>query len=209
MCSSLAGFHAFTGCDYAPSFVGRGKKRQFTLLLNNENAQEAFGMLGDTEIVSETCVNGLEKFECQMYGNKSATSINNVLLDKFLTVYKPKKNAKKMLSSIKGVDGSSFPPCFEILIQQIQRANYICSLWRHASTPDFGNFSPHRSGWIMQDDFNGIKWFHGDQYPSDLEILIEDDGDATEDGEYDYISSDDSDSDVDENGDDFNGCFIY
>ena len=60
----------------------------------------------------------------------------------------------------------------------------------------------------MQDDFYGIKWFHGDQYPSDLEILIEDDGDATEDGEDDYISSDDSDSDVDENEDVFNGCFI-
>ena len=205
LCQSLPGFHAFTGCDYTPSFVCKGKLRPFNLLLKNECAQEALAKLGESEIIDEGCIKGVEKFACCMYGNKAVNSIDDVLVENFLCVYKPKENARRMMGCVKGIDGSSFPPCFRILIQQIFCANYICSIWKNASTPSFDKFSPLQSGWILEDDSYAIKWFDGDKYPSDFEIIAVNNEESDEDDEV--ISNDDSDSDGDD--DDDNGCFIY
>ena len=188
-----------------PSFVSKGKVRPFNLLLKNECAQEALAKLGESEIIDEGCIKGVEKFACCMYGNKAVNSIDDVLVEKFLCVYKPKENARRMMGCVKGIDGSSFPPCFRILIQQIFRANYICSIWKNASTPSFDEFSPLQLGWILEDDSYAIKWFDGDQYPSDFEIMAVNKEESNEEDKV--ISNDDSDSDGDD--DDDNGCFIY
>lgn len=46
LCKSLPGFHAFTGCDYTPSFAYKGKVKPFAILQKNIDAQNAFGKLG-------------------------------------------------------------------------------------------------------------------------------------------------------------------
>ena len=60
------------------------------------------------------------------------------------------------------------------------------------------------SGWTLEGKF-AIKWFKGEQYPADFEIMaVEDEGD--DDGDNEYILDNDSDSGGD---DDDYGCFIY
>ena len=70
LCMSLPGFHAFTGCDYTPSFAYKGKIRPLSILERNVDAQIAFGKLGSAEMLSEATINSIEQFVCEMYGLK-------------------------------------------------------------------------------------------------------------------------------------------
>ena len=46
MCSSLIGYHAFTGCDSVSAFCGKGKVKPQKLLMNQLDYHETFGSLG-------------------------------------------------------------------------------------------------------------------------------------------------------------------
>jgi hypothetical protein len=70
LCKSLSFFHAFTGCDFTPSFACKGKMRPLSILEKNGVAQTAIGKLGSMEILAEATINSIDKFVCEMYGKK-------------------------------------------------------------------------------------------------------------------------------------------
>ena len=137
---AIPGFIAFTGCDQLPAFSRRGKKGPFAVLEKNEEYQIAFGSLGFSETISENTLASLEKFTCEMYPKRGkkvpAPTVNEARLFAFLKVFKPTK--KDPLAGIKGIDGSNLPPCHSVLLQQIKRTNYICSIWNNATQLEQG-----------------------------------------------------------------------
>lgn len=92
MCSSLPGFHAFTGCDYNPAFFRKGKKQPFLLLEKSEKFRSAFAMLGDAE-VSQSLVSlfelfpVIEEFVCRMFKEKAISSVNETRMVMFNKAY--------------------------------------------------------------------------------------------------------------------------
>ena len=91
MCKTIPVFHAFTGCDYSPSFAFKGKIRPFTFLAKNHKAQSAFAKLGWMGMLPDSVIDEIENFLCQMYGAKGIKSVDECRLVSFMKVYKPKK----------------------------------------------------------------------------------------------------------------------
>ena len=98
---ALPVFYAFTGCDFSPSFVGKGKTRPLNILLKYADCQIVFARLG-TEKPDENMFKGIESFACKLYGNKTSNSINDLLIQNFLKAFKLKKNAD-MLAECQGI----------------------------------------------------------------------------------------------------------
>ena len=90
LCKSLPGFHAFTGCDYSPAFVAKGKIRPFKILQKDSTYQAAFAQLGSRNL-TPTLVSNIESFACKIYGNFKTDKIDEVLLHQFLHAFDVKK----------------------------------------------------------------------------------------------------------------------
>ncbi|GFQ67160.1 uncharacterized protein TNCT_661961, partial [Trichonephila clavata] len=63
-------------------------------------------------------------------------------------------------------DTSNLPPCKSELLQQFQRANYICTIWNNAHLKTPTTYQPANNGWILENNKYHFKWFEGDQLPS-------------------------------------------
>ena len=138
-----------------------------------------------------------------MYGHKTISSVNNVRLQTFLQKYKPKKESQK-ITCVKKMDGSSMAPCFRVLSKKILHASLIARRWRSSIIPFQPALSPLDCGWTLQDGKYTIDWFHGEQAPTSLDIVMQEDEDDAEEenqdsAEADYISEDES---SDDEGDD-------
>ena len=191
---ALPAFHAFTGCDFSPSFVGKGKTRPLNNLLKYADCQIAFARLG-TEKPDENMIKGIESFAYKLYGNKTSNSINDVLIQNFLKAVKSKKNAD-MLAAVKGCDGSSLPPCYRILYNHILRTEYIATMWKNNK-----DLPPHSNhGWLLKDNTYVVNWSDGDQYPSDVEIngSNEEQNDEENEKDLEQYESGEDESAVDE-----------
>ena len=135
-----------------------------------------------------------------MYGDKSGSSINDVLTHNFFKSFKSKRNAD-MLSAVKGCDGSSLPPCNRILFNHILRTEYIASMWKNNKDLP----CPSSYGWTLIENMYHINWFDGDQYPPDVNPdVCMSDYDENDDELEKYVSdedesSDDEDEDISEN----------
>jgi hypothetical protein len=187
---SLPAFHAFTGCDFSPSFVGKGKARPLNLLMKYPDCQRAFSLLGSAER-DDDVMKGIELFACKMYGDKSSISINDVLTQNFFKSFKSKRNAD-MLSAVKGCDGSSLPPCYRILFNHILRTEYIASMWKNNKDLP----CPSSYGWTLIENMYHINWFDGDQYPPDVNPdVCTSNYDENEDELEKYVSDEDESSD--------------
>lgn len=67
VCDALPGFHVLMGCDYNPSFFGKGKPRPFNILRACEEYQQDFSSLGDVDISeSSPAVAMIEKYVCDI-----------------------------------------------------------------------------------------------------------------------------------------------
>ncbi len=77
MCKALPEFHAFTGCDYSPSFAFKRKVRPLTLLEKNPSVQNAFVKLGSVEMLPNSIIDEIEKFVCQIYGVRGLKVLTN------------------------------------------------------------------------------------------------------------------------------------
>ena len=62
------------------------------------------------------------------------------------------KNDKDPLQKIKGINPSSMPPCHQVLMNKIKRANYVAALWKRATKQTPSTFSPNGNGWELKDD---------------------------------------------------------
>lgn len=88
MCSALAGFHAFIGCDFNPAIFRKVKKRPFTILQKEFEFRNAFSAVGDPKILVDshkfkTVTETIEKFVCSMHSLKSVHSVNEARIATF------------------------------------------------------------------------------------------------------------------------------
>ena len=113
----------------------------------------------------------------------------------FQSKCKPKAS-KRPLDSIKSVEPSLFPPCKNVLIQQIKRAWYVAKMYKHATDEDpTYNVTPLDYGWKLAEERMEIRWYEGDQVPSLIEDLEEDDEADAEESEVEEDNESDEGSD--------------
>ena len=66
----LLAFYCFTGCDSTRSFAGKSKLKPLSFLSSDEDCIYGFSQVGRSRTVTEEIVRILEKFVCEMYGEK-------------------------------------------------------------------------------------------------------------------------------------------
>ena len=100
-----------------------------------------------------------------------------------------------------------FPPCQNVLLLQIKRAWFIAKIYKSAyeQYPAL-DLSPIDYGWKLSDGYLEIRWFDGEQVPSEIECL-----DPTEEKEECEEESDidtDGDSSESEDEEDNTAAFL-
>ena len=108
LCEALPGLHAFTGCDYCPSFKGKGKERQLHIVENSPRFRRVFGDLGFSTMTEDTYL-VLEEFVCVLYGQKKVRDVNTACFSIFNAKYQS-KDSNTPLKNIKGLEPSMLPP---------------------------------------------------------------------------------------------------
>jgi hypothetical protein len=133
--------HSCIGCDYTSSFYGKDKTKALKL---NEQFLSAFSDLGISEVVcEETVVSKLNVFTCRLFGDQTATTVNDARYNLFT----------------KGNFGEDcLPPNKDALLLHISRANYVSYIWRRCISPniDAPNFCNH--GWQVDDGEVRVRW---------------------------------------------------
>ena len=84
---SLAGFHAFTGCDFKPAFFRKRKQRPLQLLRKCDQFQEAFEEINLLTCNVDDVFLIVEKFICNLYSLKNLDSVNSARFELFLKTY--------------------------------------------------------------------------------------------------------------------------
>ena len=87
-----------------------------------------------------------------------------------------------------------------MVAKKILRTSLIARRWRSSIIPFQPALSPLDYGWTLQDGKYTIDWFHGEQAPTSLDIVMQEhEDDVEEENQADYISEDES---SDDEGDD-------
>lgn len=168
ICCALPAFHAFTGCDYNPSFFKKGKNRPFSILLNSPRFQSIFINLSTASEESYIeVVQAIQEFTCYMYGLQTVCSVNKARAIIFSKTYNSDTN-EIFRKNIKSFDASSLPPCYSELEQHIKRTLYIAEIWRNAHKNTPTNLNPLNYRWIQSDDTYKLQWFDGPQLPKTI-----------------------------------------
>ena len=94
--------------------------------------QDVPGRLGKWNEFSDTDIQVIESFVCDMYGKKSFSAVNDARLEMLLSKYKPKGRNDSLLANLKKTDASSLPPFSKVLLQKIKRSSYITSIWQNS-----------------------------------------------------------------------------
>lgn len=179
LCRSLPGFHAFTGCDYNPAFFKRGKQRPFNILKKSEEYQRAFLQFGEVQLFTDDdkklkVFNVMQKFICDIYNVSGILDVDAARLQLFINTYSVSDVSEEFnRRSVRNFDSCNLPPCKSELLQQFYRANYIASIWNNAHTQNFPGFSPENNGWTLNENQYQFYWFDGDQLPSLVCELLE------------------------------------
>eukprot|EP00794_Sanderia_malayensis_P008687 gene8687-biopygen6960 len=156
---ALIGIHAFSGNDYVSSFFRKGKVALWKAMLKRPEFIRLFADLGSCP-VSESTIQGLEKFVCTFYGNQKISSVNEL---RYSIVWQKFEREKKI------VDLSLSPPCQANLKLHIMRANYVASIFRNANRLILDLEDPSSNGW---DERSRVVW-SGICYPDDVcELLV-------------------------------------
>ena len=72
---ALPGLHAFTGCDYMPSFLSKGKIKPMGIMMKHEEFLDALAKLGNGPL-SDTTLKACEKYACNLYEKEKLSSVN-------------------------------------------------------------------------------------------------------------------------------------
>ena len=107
MCDALRGFHPFMGSDYTPCFKDKGKVRPFKIMQGNQSYMKAFKDLGSSEVIHEETLNALEKFVCQVYGDKKCESVNELRHKKLVSKGNNRKKKPPATSAASSDDQAS------------------------------------------------------------------------------------------------------
>lgn len=133
----LPAFHALTGCDFTGTFFGKSKQSCWKIYLKCSDAiLQSFANFGTTyNIFTEDFAN-LEDFVCKIYAPNSSISMV--------------KDLRWYLFAKHQLTDEKLPPTNTALREMVQRANYICMMWKKCNDPFPNLLSPHGQGWILQ-----------------------------------------------------------
>ena len=169
ICCALSAYHAFTGCDYTSSFMKKGKVKPFKLLQKNEAVQDALIALGEINSLEQDNNEVLEKYVCQLYGQKKISDVN-VRMHLFFQKYQQKEDTER-LSFVKKYDGCLLPPCRRVLKEKIKRTQLVARKWISSADAHPPNDDPEGFGWLLGDHLFHVKW------TLLLDIILKDDND--------------------------------
>ena len=144
--SGILFFHAFTGCDVASGFRGKGKKSAWLTWNVRDEASETFSKLSHCPSeVSDDDLQTLENFVVLMYDRSSAaTGVDETRLDLF---------ARKQRSY------DALSPTRAALMEHTKRAAYQSGIiWGQATVPNPETGSPEDWGWNQTGEMWQIHW---------------------------------------------------
>lgn len=184
LCKALPGFHAFTGCDYNPSFFMKGKQRPYAILKKCESFQTAFFDLTDESMDTQKVFDVMEDFVCRMYSQKKCVRKVNearlAIINKKYDFDDTDESFDKLDS--KSIDSTMLPPCQRELYQHFLRSHFIACTWGNADLiiPN-ETITPEQCGWKKENSTFEFVWFEGPQWPARIKDVIinaiaEDDG---------------------------------
>ena len=194
---ALPAFHAFTGCDYAAAFMGKGKQKPFDVMVKRPKFVGAFANLGLQQHIQDVTLQALEKYVCTLYGRPKMTSTNDARHHIFLVNYAP--HGSSALEKMKGINPSSLPPCKSALTEKIRRTNFIAHVWKRATEAVPSDWNHTEYDWELDNSTFSMKWYAGNQIPNTL-VKTLDDGESGQDSSSEdevWSSSDDDDNDED------------
>lgn len=88
MIKAIPAWYVFTGCEYEPSFYGKGRKTSFKLFERSTEYQIAFANFG----VHEPSIRDkqlIQKYTCQLY-NSECEKVNDARVNAFQKAYTTK-----------------------------------------------------------------------------------------------------------------------
>ena len=201
------GFHAFTGSDYTPSFKDKGKIRPFKIMRSNQSYMQAFKDLGSSEVIHADTLISLEKFVCQVYGDKKCDSINELRHKKLVSKDRkkkkspvsseqqaPEKNLVDLYKKMKRSNPAALPPCYATFEQQAFRSNLVTNMWRQAPNTKLIMWDKTKHGYTILNGRCAVHWFNGDEVP---DMTYSEPHEHEEDPTTEFESSDESESDSD------------
>ena len=132
--------------------------RPLKLLEKDENLQKAFEKLSTGTELGDDIVAEISTFICFVYGKKMLSDTNKARLDIFLDKYKPKSDEDRV-GTAKKLDGSSLPPCHDVLLEKIRRTCFVANLWKSSVSAHPPLLDPTDFGWkISADSLYEIIW---------------------------------------------------
>lgn len=196
LCSALL---AYTGCDSTSSFKSKGKVKPLKILLKHEPYQDVFAELGESVTIAAEVQTMIERFTCQMYGDKRLKQVNKLRHSQLLS--KCGRDGKISLS--RKINFASLPPCQSTMMEHMKRVNYQVWVWKHAhiAQPEIPD-PTDGNGWVEEDGNLAPRWSSKDILPVELVDILDtiDQDEAESDSEEE--GEDESDFDEDSEGDD-------
>lgn len=181
--AALPAFHAFTGCDFNPSFFRKGKKRPLSIMRKSAYFTESFMQMSNPSDNRQDIFARIEEFICQVYGFKALKSVDEARIASFQKTYKLIEKDDVFRLPKKNIDGSALPPCKAELFQHFLRSCFIAEMWTHAYLKVPISATPTDYGWVEIDNKYEFTWFTGNQLPGTIkEITIQ-----TEEGIHIFI----------------------
>ena len=98
--------------------------------------------LGNSWGLIEETINSFEEYICHLYRKKS-TSVSKVRFEKFQATYKVQNKIPDLLI---------LPPCKQLLVLHLKRANYIAKLWKSLLIPRIESPDITGHGWKSNGD---------------------------------------------------------
>ena len=196
---ALPGAYGFSGLDFIPAFMRKGKKRPVKLMLKDERFIDVFSRLGEEEL-TDLDIAVMEAFTCAVFGYPKLSQINEARFA-FCNEKCAPETSSSPLDRLKSVDPNLFPPCQSVLLQQIKRTWFLAHLYKHATESDpLGSIIPLDYGYELIDGRMGIKWYEGDQVPQEMDESDDEDEEAENETDDELVENDetDDDSDIDE-----------
>lgn len=174
LCKALPAFHAFTGCDYNPSFYRKAKQRPFSLLSKLESFQVTFANMTDESMDRNKLFSEIEKFVCCMYSQRKSiitvdSARHSLFNEKF--AFKNTDECFAKLNS-KNIDSTMMPPCQRELFQHFLRSHYIATVWGNAEKKIPTELKPDECGWKKDNSSYDFCWFEGEQMPAFIKDVI-------------------------------------
>ena len=143
VCRVLPSLHALTGCDAVSSFAGRGKKKAFEMVRDNQVIRDSVGVLGESLPLSAHSITRLEEGVCRLYNDNLCKQVNDLRY--------------KMFCKGKNVQSHQLPPTSAALHYHLKRANYQAFLWKKALQPRIEQ-EPVNHGWQLNEGRLEIVW---------------------------------------------------